>query len=285
MKAATNRRHMFSLWLDIVDPSCCHYHLPPMLPFLYHVFCCCRPRGPDVGNIDEHERLLQFQIPTTPSQPIQPKDLEYRHRMGMIVRTMEGKMVNVSSRLPFNLHNRVTHDSLGSGSRSNSLDYGGYGYYGHESDSSYGVSNTHQTRKHAQEDSYVYNHYASSRSPSLSGRERSYSTEREAERPAAILNLRLVGVTETERGRARERTTQPTGLGGGIVASPSNKLTSPNARPTDGAESVRVCPASPSVQLFKVIFPLINRRQLNNSNSTSLTRTRWSYPHGMIEPP
>jgi hypothetical protein len=43
--------------------------------------------------------------------------------------------------------------------------------------------------------------------------------------------LRLVGVTDNERGRARERTAKPTGLGGGAVGSqkPSSPVVSTHA--------------------------------------------------------
>jgi hypothetical protein len=54
-------------------------------------------------------------------------------------------------------------------------------------------------------------------------------TEREVERPAAILNLRLVGATEVERGRTKERSTKPTGLGGGSVSIPKPNLSTGSA--------------------------------------------------------
>ncbi|XP_006456965.1 hypothetical protein AGABI2DRAFT_188734 [Agaricus bisporus var. bisporus H97] len=141
--------------------------------------------------------------------------------MGTIVRNMEGKMVNLSSRLPFNLHHRVLHDSLGSVSRSNSVGYGGLDYFEHPNDSSE-LSDRHLDQENPREDAFTYTYHPSSRSHSVSDRRRSASEERETVRPAAVLNLRLVGVTETERGRALERTVKPIGLGGGsAVASTS----------------------------------------------------------------
>lgn len=199
-----------------------------MLSSFLRLLCCCYSRKPESSISDERARLLQFQIPTTPSQPVHVEESSYRERMGTIVRTMEGKMVNVSSRLPFNLHNRVIHDSIGSRSRSQSLGYNSFDDYNpNEDDDSYRklLHQQHSSHKQIYEQRYpVYYQNSQSRSPSV--RPSTTVTEHEADRPAAILSLRLVGATQAERGRTRERTAKPTGLGGGNVSS-SNKHHAP----------------------------------------------------------
>ncbi|KXN82466.1 hypothetical protein AN958_02527 [Leucoagaricus sp. SymC.cos] len=141
--------------------------------------------------------------------------------MGRIVQNMEGKMVNVSSRLPFNLYNRVIHDSIGSRSRSQSLGHEDHDEYERASSENYHFLPHRQPslQKQLGEQRYPV-HYNSLRSRSPSAEVVSTTTNREAEHPPAILSLRLVGPTENERGRARQRTAQPTGLGGGSKGSP-----------------------------------------------------------------
>lgn len=165
-------------------------------------------------------------------------------------------MVNLSSRLPFNLHNRVLHDSLGrSGSRSNSVDYGQFDNYEHENGSFRNLpSHQHFHPEQEQEDNgFTYNYHHASRSYSPTDRPRSPSAEREVERPAAILKLRLVGVTEAERGRARERTAKPTGLGGGSAAASGSKPSIP-VHPADGGESDSITVRPPFLVMLRFKF-------------------------------
>jgi len=86
------------------------------------VWCCCfRCRSPSPG-LNEQSRL----IPSTQDDPPpkQPSSTVIDHqklkeRLGTIVRSKEGKMINVGTPLPFNLHNKALHariDPSGSGS-------------------------------------------------------------------------------------------------------------------------------------------------------------------------
>jgi hypothetical protein len=127
------------------------------------------------------------------------------------------------------------HDSLGSASRSNSIGYEGFDYFEHPNDSN-DLSNQHLSQENPREDAFTYTYHPSSRSHSVSDRQRSASEEREIDRPPAILNLRLVGITEAERGRALERTAKPTGLGGGSMV-PSGTQPSGPRNPADDGKS------------------------------------------------
>jgi len=118
-------------------------------------------------------------------------------------------MVDVCSQLPFNLHNRVIHDIIESRSRSQSTDYDTSDEESYRSL----VRRHNLTQKRAYESRYpVYYETSRSRSPSIGLG--STSVAREANGPTAILNLRLVGVTETERGRTKGRANS-TGYDGG----------------------------------------------------------------------
>lgn len=120
------------------------------------------------------------------------------------------KMVDVCSHLPFNLHNRVIHDIIESRSRSQSTDYDASDEESYRSL----VRRHNLTQKRAYELRYpVYYETSRSRSPSIGLG--STSVAREVDRPTAILNLRLVGVTETERGRTKARAIDSTGCDGG----------------------------------------------------------------------
>jgi len=136
-------------------------------------------------------------------------------------------MVNVASAIPFNLHNQVlpkpqsqSVSRSASGSRE-PQDYGqGYLPYSdfynthelphHRRKKPYNVSRSTQVYSHAQPQSQSSVDDAGS---SLSIR--TASPTREQPKPTPILNVRLVGYTDTRtRGRARERGPQPSGLSG-----------------------------------------------------------------------
>jgi hypothetical protein len=121
------------------------------------------------------------------------------------------------------------------------MGYDGFDYFRHPNDSD-DLSNQHLNQENPQEDAFTYTYHPPSRSHSVSDRQRSTSEEREIEGPPAILNLRLVGVTETERGRALERTAKPTGLGGGSMVPSDTQLTKPRNQADDvkpGTDVVR----------------------------------------------
>ncbi|KAF8871946.1 hypothetical protein CPB84DRAFT_1899639 [Gymnopilus junonius] len=75
------------------------------------IFCCCRHPKVEVDDSYNEESHL---IPQTDEPPIiyGPDTVRIDHgklqeRLGHIVRAKEGKMVNVASHIPFNLHNQV----------------------------------------------------------------------------------------------------------------------------------------------------------------------------------
>ncbi|KAJ3569164.1 hypothetical protein NP233_g5232 [Leucocoprinus birnbaumii] len=222
-----------------------------MLSFL-QLLCCCGTRKSDS---DERARLLQFQIPTTPSQPIQAHESNYQQRMGTIVRNMEGKMVNVSSRLPFNLHNRVIHDSMGSRSRSQSPGYNASEEYPTDDNDSYRLLHQ-QPSSHKQPCEQKYPvYYQTSRSRSPSAELASTENEHEAARPAAILSLKLVGISESERGRTRERTAKPTGLGGGALTAQSSDMKATNPSAASPPSSLDINFINPVLSSWSDPFP------------------------------
>lgn len=136
-------------------------------------------------------------------------------------------MVDISSRLPFNLHNRIIHDSLGSGSRSGSLEYGRDDFYEHNNSNygSYGFSGSYQrtSQRPTHEETRTSDHHLMLRASSPSEQLHSEFTGDEPSRPAAALNIRLVGITDNERGRTRQRTVTPTGLGSGGTIPPKGE--------------------------------------------------------------
>jgi len=213
-----------------------------MLASYFRILCCCCSSESYV--IDERERLLQFQIPTmpwvfddntqitayipqAPDNPCAGTGLPTSHGQN---RSKQGrartipcqdglswltflesrKMVDVCAQLPFNLHNRVIHDIIESRSRSQSTDYDASDEESYRSL----VRQHNLTQKRAYELRYpVYYETSRSRSPSIGLG--STSIAYEADRPAAILNLRLVGVTETERGRTKARAIDSMSCDGG----------------------------------------------------------------------
>lgn len=132
-------------------------------------------------------------------------------------------MVNVSSQIPFNLHNQVipktqSHSSSRSGSESFDRCYG-HAYY------TYSDFHSNQDIGRLQKQGSKYDHglgRVRSVSPSYnrveagpSARPRSHSPAAEQPSAARLLNIRLVGYDDTRvRGRTRERGTHPTGFPG-----------------------------------------------------------------------
>ncbi|KAI0644706.1 hypothetical protein C8Q79DRAFT_1011721 [Trametes meyenii] len=71
--------------------------------------CCIRSRPPNPEEPDERTPFIQ---PTDEVPPILTYTVDHdrmRERLGTIVRSKEGKMVNVNQPLPFNLHGRPPH--------------------------------------------------------------------------------------------------------------------------------------------------------------------------------
>ncbi|RDB24514.1 hypothetical protein Hypma_008316 [Hypsizygus marmoreus] len=88
-----------------------------MTSLLRLVFCCCLgKRVRDPGILDDRSRLIPAStgdVEALTSEAQGPggarvvfDQVRFKERLGGIVRSKEGKMVNVTSPLPFNLHNR-----------------------------------------------------------------------------------------------------------------------------------------------------------------------------------
>ncbi|KAH9940376.1 uncharacterized protein BXZ73DRAFT_42919 [Epithele typhae] len=83
-----------------------------MAPILTVLFgCCLRARSPSLDDPDEN---TPFIAPAEDVAPYVPRNYSIDHqkmkeRLGHIVRSKEGKMVNVNQKLPFNMHNRPTY--------------------------------------------------------------------------------------------------------------------------------------------------------------------------------
>ncbi|TFK33257.1 hypothetical protein BDQ12DRAFT_727892 [Crucibulum laeve] len=172
--------------------------------------CCCfknEENHPEIQN--ETTPLIPETIEPTHSGTAHIDQRKLQERLGMIVRAKEGKMVNVGSQIPFNLHNRpLPPDSLHSISRSTSVSFDMSS--DHLAPGQYRRPYMPATQPYAQP-SYLDSHEL------IAGglRERSNSpVQGAAMLPKAnpILNVRLVGFQESHRGRTRERTAQPTGL-------------------------------------------------------------------------
>jgi len=93
-----------------------------MISLFSQVWGCCL-RAPSASrDINEQSRLIP--PPQDDPPPKQPTSVVIDHqklkdRLGTIVRSKEGKMINVGTPLPFNLHNKALHariDASGSGS-------------------------------------------------------------------------------------------------------------------------------------------------------------------------
>ncbi|KAI0769416.1 hypothetical protein BD413DRAFT_604989 [Trametes elegans] len=77
--------------------------------FSYVFGCCIRPRSPDSDEPDERTPFIQ---PADEVSPVRTYTVDHdrlRERLGTIVRSKEGKMVNVNQPLPFNMHGRPPH--------------------------------------------------------------------------------------------------------------------------------------------------------------------------------
>ncbi|KAF9455729.1 hypothetical protein BDZ94DRAFT_1359451 [Collybia nuda] len=182
------------------------------------VFSCClgrRSREPDIA--DDRSRLIP--ATTEPSlenvyDVVVTDQRKFKQRLGSIVRDKEGKMVNVTSHLPFNLYNRTLAAQDPSSSRSTSTT--------RESQSQSPLTYQPRTRSGLQTTSTFPAQRSPSRKSSRSGSPRSSISSRRgrairsvdgqidneelsSQRP--ILNVRLVRgcgvVTAGRRGRTR----------------------------------------------------------------------------------
>ncbi|KIM38693.1 hypothetical protein M413DRAFT_240537 [Hebeloma cylindrosporum] len=176
---------------------------------------------------DETSRLIPEE-PATDVSTVHLVDRQRLHeRLSRIVRAKEGKMVNVASRIPFNIHNRVIPQEKSqsvsrSASRSFDDDYPQH----------YSNFHDHQRNRPAYHANYLYNpetsRSSSSLGPEAGPSSGTQSLTFEQPRPAPILNIRLVGYTDTSaRGRTRERGPHPTGLPSPGIGSPGTFHASP----------------------------------------------------------
>lgn len=80
-----------------------------VFPFNILFYCCLRTRTDDGTVQDETSRLIPVLIDQpvhSPQSDHNPDQQRVQERLGHIVRNTQGKMVNVSARLPFNLNNQ-----------------------------------------------------------------------------------------------------------------------------------------------------------------------------------
>ncbi|KAI0708928.1 hypothetical protein C8T65DRAFT_649391 [Cerioporus squamosus] len=81
-----------------------------MAAVVHYVFgCCMRAGSPDSNGPDERTPFIQPADEVTPPRSYTVDHQKMKERLGHIVRSKEGKMVNVNQPLPFNLHNRPVY--------------------------------------------------------------------------------------------------------------------------------------------------------------------------------
>jgi len=177
------------------------------------IFCCCA-RDAELQDItDETTFLIQPVFERRPS--ITDSVIEYRkrhERLNMIVRATEGKMVNIGSKVPFNLHNRVLPPERSetlSRSASGSLDLTEYSDLVEYTAATY--KRHHRERRRAEMAKHASPHLPSYDHDGYHSRPRSVSPVVGIQpRYPPILNTRLVGFKgETNRGRPRGRAGYP----------------------------------------------------------------------------
>ncbi|EAU82580.1 hypothetical protein CC1G_12999 [Coprinopsis cinerea okayama7 len=183
------------------------------LESLRGLLCCCRQQAEEpIHEIPDENSLLippNFEQNTYTDSFLDNQKIQ--ERLGTIVRAKEGKMVNLGSHIPFNLHNRTLLPSDRTISRSNSGSLDMMGRY--QSSSEQHLDDVLSRRRYLQ--SSYGQHHLDSRSPSPAHHDADSSrssrfrlTVTEQPRPSPILNVRLVGYNAptTSRGRTRERT-------------------------------------------------------------------------------
>ncbi|KAI0745626.1 hypothetical protein C8Q76DRAFT_704223 [Earliella scabrosa] len=81
-----------------------------MASVIHYVFgCCMRGRSPTPNGPDERTPFIQPTDEIPPPRNYTVDHQKMKERLGHIVRSKEGKMVNVNQPLPFNLHNRPAY--------------------------------------------------------------------------------------------------------------------------------------------------------------------------------
>ncbi|KAI1794239.1 hypothetical protein LXA43DRAFT_1072826 [Ganoderma leucocontextum] len=81
-----------------------------MASIIQVVFSCCMRSGPSTtSEPDERTPFIQPSDEATPVRNYTVDHQKMKERLGYIVRSKEGKMVNVNQPLPFNLHNRRSY--------------------------------------------------------------------------------------------------------------------------------------------------------------------------------
>jgi len=119
-------------------------------------------------------------------------------RLGGIIRSKEGKMVNVSSHLPFNLHNRALPEESFPNSRSGSrsIYHAQVKEHNHDMTSRGRQWSSHEQYPIGDPPTSAFEQRPYSRSPSQN------STHRGTLRREPILNVKLVGYESPNRGRS-----------------------------------------------------------------------------------
>ncbi|KAF8627947.1 hypothetical protein AX17_006100 [Amanita inopinata Kibby_2008] len=174
-------------------------------------YLCCFKCPPQQSQQDEEPTVDETThlIPQAPDYDLYEASLMNQRRLderlGSIVRAKEGKMVNIASQIPFNLHNRVLLEESFTNSRSGSRSVDIYNTHGYED----GSDSRRRRRRRSSHFSpltplgsrpaSVYGEVVYTRASSPD------SAYRQAMHREPILNVRLVGYSPPSRGRSIQR--------------------------------------------------------------------------------
>ncbi|KAG5734872.1 Serine/threonine-protein kinase Chk1 [Termitomyces sp. T112] len=253
-----------------------------MASYFFSILCCLGKRSKDQSLLDERSRL----IPTTEGESVADNLVGrsaafdravFKDKLGSIVRSKEGHMVNVSSPLPFNLHNkpRAFIDIMTRGSHFSSSSRSASTSTFRESQS------PNQPHLNSRPPALVHMRsglrapplnsagQSRSRSASQSSMTSATSSQRDEERgekePSGILGVRLVrgfgpgSRFSSQRGRAKGKQIEEAGMGPANISGhiePVNDPQDPHAEcvdlpqnaPNDGYPEVSISPASDTLE-------------------------------------
>jgi len=197
----------------------------PLLPFLHmpslftKALCCCclRTRSKSPAPDDDRSRLIppESEVPSyAQPQPIAIDHQNLKERLGAIVRTKEGKMLNVGASSPLNLHRKSLQAKLNP-SASNSSVLGHRSFYssnksvtlGDHGATDFEGDNNHHPHLIPRNSSLVS--FRTEESPSRDGRD-----DRDQDQPT-VLNIRLAngGVYGSDRSTVGGRFAHQTYVG------------------------------------------------------------------------
>ncbi|KAK2465857.1 hypothetical protein APHAL10511_001498 [Amanita phalloides] len=196
-------RSMFFVWQHILVQTLALSVLP--MAWVIDYLCClgCPKHYDEEQDVENETTHL---IPQAPDDDLFEASLLHQRkldeRLGSIIRSKEVKMVNVTSHLPFNLHNRVLPDDSLANSRSGSRSIDLYHSRGYEDE----LNDRLQQRRRSSHGRYRTG--SQSRPPSVHDHQRTYSRPSSPDstyktvRREPIFNLRLIGYNPADRGRS-----------------------------------------------------------------------------------